>query len=165
MQGFNQLGSYSYRNLLLVVNSGNHIVFWYSSSEWPNQIPPGVRVFSSPRRQKRFLIRHCYFCLLVSSCDQYGRFIRPCVFVLVCLIWSNFRSGHTFCSPMDKRKCFSAVHTKFFFLNSHLFEPSVFIFHTNCSWLLNLGVTDWSFHVHNLVWRALLCLLTAVCLV
>lgn len=50
---------------------------------------------------------------------------------------------------------------------SHLFEPSVFIYHKTCNWLFSLDLasyTVWSFSAHNLSCHVVTNMMTNVCL-
>lgn len=105
-----------------------------------------------------------FYVVSFSMVDQYRiRYKMLCISTFVPKSFKLLIGPHFFVPQRIKDSVFFSCclyKVNIFFL----YEPSVFIFHANCAWLLNLDVADWSFYVRNLLWQAL-CLLTAMCLV
>lgn len=158
--------------LLLIwvwVTRSNILLLWTlrcSQASWDIISPasPPVSFFSVVIKKK--CLRH--FTVFFLKCCFF-LYCWPISYKMLCIstfvpTFSKLLIGLYFFVPQRIKDsgCFSCCLYKvnIFFL----YEPSVFIFHTNCAWLLNLDVTDWSFYVRNLLWQAL-CLLTAMCLV
>lgn len=132
-----------------------------------SSISPSVFFLCSHYKKKVPEALYCFLFFIFKSCFfLYG---WPISYKMLCIstfVPKSFKLliGPYFFFPTEnKRQCFFSCclyKVNIFFL----YEPSVFIFHANCAWLLNLDVADWSFYVRNLL-RQALCLLTAMCLV